>query len=987
MHMAINLRFRFSALVIFFGVFIGFLGAVPGLSLGQSGTISGKVTDATTGESLPGASILVKGTTIGAATDHDGTYSIPYAPAGRDSLLISYIGYHSQVKPVTVKAGETVTVNFELTSLSVQGQEVVVSVQATGQKQAINQQLSSNTIENVVSESRIRALPDVNAAESVGRLPGVSIERSGGEAQKVAIRGLSPKYNVVTVNGVKIPATGGSDRSVNLSIISSNMLDGITLKKVVTPDMDADVLGGTVDLKLKEAPDSLDFGASIQGGYNKLKSFYGNYKFDAHLSDRFFRKRLGIIASFNADQFNRSANIYSGSYYYGITTGTNEGFLGLQNVTLRENNVVRSRIGGSVLFDYRIPLGKITLNSFYNRLDNNSLNHINQIDVEQGRHYVQLVHDPQNINSIFTGALGFEKNLKWVQIDASVSRSVTVGKDPSNYSFEFDREGGVFLTLPTQETEATDIPGMVSNAIDTLRLENMYHNSLHRNEHVTGTKLNLKFPFHLNDEISGYFKTGGELHWLDRTNNQEQVGRSGMQYNNPYYNAMAKVDPELQLDTLYKYYQYMPMAPFSNNYYRPNFLEGEFGSQPLSFAPRLSLMRRLYNDLAAVGDTVTYSIPSLGNDYSGKERYEAAYVMAELDLGPHITFLPGIRYEYNYTRYNGERFREITINNSEGPPGDLKYLTSIRRNQYWLPMFQLKIKPVNWFDIRLARTETLTRPDFIQYAPISHINSYQSYARAANSQLKPAKATNYDAALSIYENHLGLFTADVFYKDIEDLIFQTRYYLGNGITPLPGMHVPSSWYHGATPTVDTYQNNPYKTTYKGFELSWQTNFWYLPSVLKGLVLNVNFTRIFSKTHKHIYDSHYTTITFPPPPRSVLSITDTSITVRMPDQPKYIANMTIGYDFHGFSARLSYLYQTDQVSYISDTITRMLDQYTGGYYRWDLALKQNLPMGFQIFANLNNLNNRRDHSYQGDSDHPTYVQDYGFTVDIGLRYQF
>ena len=76
----------------------------------------------------------------------------------------------------------------------VESETVIVSAQAAGQVAAINQQLSSNTIVNVISEEKIQELPDANAAEAIGRLPGVSIQRSGGEANKITLRGLSDKY-------------------------------------------------------------------------------------------------------------------------------------------------------------------------------------------------------------------------------------------------------------------------------------------------------------------------------------------------------------------------------------------------------------------------------------------------------------------------------------------------------------------------------------------------------------------------------------------------------------------------------------------------------------------------------------------------------------------------------------------------------------------------------------------------------------------------
>ncbi|NIA30083.1 MAG: TonB-dependent receptor [Actinobacteria bacterium] len=176
-------------------------------------------------------------------------------------------------------------------------------------------------------------------------------------------------------------------------------------------------------------------------------------------------------------------------------------------------------------------------------------------------------------------------------------------------------------------------------------------------------------------------------------------------------------------------------------------------------------------------------------------------------------------------------------------------------------------------------------------------------------------------------------------------------------------------------------------TYKGFELEWQTHFWYLPSIFRGLVLNVNYTRIFSEVEKQLYFNKKGDI-LPGswPPRRENILVDSSRTARMPDQPAHIANVTLGYDYKNFSARLSYLYQADKVTFISTEPT--LDNFSGSYSRWDFTLRQKLDWGVEVFANFNNLNGTPDRSFRGDAlVNPTYIEYYGFTMDAGVRYRF
>src|SRR6056297_2912210 len=171
--------------------------------------------------------------------------------------------------------------------------EVIISTQARGQRAAINQQFASNLVINVVSSEKMQELPDANAAESIGRLPGVSLQRASGEASKVVIRGLSPKYSNVTLEGVKMASTG-QDRSVDLSMIQGDALGGIEVSKSLRADQDADAIGGTVNLRLSEAPKKRKIDLMVQGGYANISRDFDNYKLTGGFSDRFWDNKLGL---------------------------------------------------------------------------------------------------------------------------------------------------------------------------------------------------------------------------------------------------------------------------------------------------------------------------------------------------------------------------------------------------------------------------------------------------------------------------------------------------------------------------------------------------------------------------------------------------------------------------------------------------------------------------------------------------------------------
>ncbi len=151
--------------------------------------LKGVVTDSLTNDELIGANVFLVNTSLGAATNIEGKFVITSITEGSYKVRVSYIGYKQKDIDVQIKSNQTLELNVQLVLDVIQSDEVVVTGQMMGQISAINQQLSSNTILNVVSEEKIQELPDQNAAETIGRLPGVSITRSGGEGNKVILRG------------------------------------------------------------------------------------------------------------------------------------------------------------------------------------------------------------------------------------------------------------------------------------------------------------------------------------------------------------------------------------------------------------------------------------------------------------------------------------------------------------------------------------------------------------------------------------------------------------------------------------------------------------------------------------------------------------------------------------------------------------------------------------------------------------------------------
>ncbi|MCD6598437.1 MAG: carboxypeptidase-like regulatory domain-containing protein, partial [Bacteroidales bacterium] len=349
--------------LLFFTLFIF---VSTGIAISQN-SISGKITDEM-GNPLQYANIVVthsisNGTEtplksqIGGTTDQEGNYILLSIPNGKFIVKVIYIGYKAQTFQVDLGgANREVHQNISLKSYSRDLEEVVVTSQVKGQLSAINQQLSSTAITNVVASDRIRQNPDANAAEAIGRLPGITVTRSGGEASNIIIRGMPSQYNNITLNGIELPAASGDSRSASLAGISQYSLQGVEVFKSITPDMDANSVAGTVNMRLRTAPDSFNCNIMVQGGYNAQNNDFKNYKMAFNVGNRFFDNKFGIDLNISSERTNRSTQKLDAGYDWESGVRPEGESVPLYNTYIGLTDVSRivHRNSGTLVLDYRI---------------------------------------------------------------------------------------------------------------------------------------------------------------------------------------------------------------------------------------------------------------------------------------------------------------------------------------------------------------------------------------------------------------------------------------------------------------------------------------------------------------------------------------------------------------------------------------------------------------------------------------------------------
>lgn len=236
----------------------------------QTGKITGKIIDAKTGETLPGATAVIEGTTKGASADFDGNFSLNNVPAGKVNLIFSYISYDSKkFTDVEVKENDVTNINVQLEpSSSTTFSEVVVVVEMIKENNAALTLMQKNnvSVSDGVSAETIKRTPDRNTAEVLRRVSGVTII----EDKFVVIRGLADRYNVSFLNNSPLPNTEADKKAFSFDIFPANMLDNIIVNKTATPDMPGDFAGGIVQINTKNIPDRNFISLSVNGGYNTI---------------------------------------------------------------------------------------------------------------------------------------------------------------------------------------------------------------------------------------------------------------------------------------------------------------------------------------------------------------------------------------------------------------------------------------------------------------------------------------------------------------------------------------------------------------------------------------------------------------------------------------------------------------------------------------------------------------------------------------------
>jgi len=759
--------------------------SLPGTAGAQGGTgsIEGTVTGPA-GGGLQNVKVTIEGTNLVTQTDESGIYRLSTVPPGEHTVVFDYLGLQKASAAVTVVVGQTVTQDMTMAyggEIEVRGSPLLV-----GQARALNRQKNAINITNIVAADQIGRFPDKNAAEATQRIPGVSLNRDMGEGRYIIIRGTEARLNSTTVNGERIPSPEASVRNVALDTIPADLLESIEVTKALTPDMDGDSIGGTVDLVTGSAPEETRVSVALGANYSQLMEETapnGMFTFGSRFGAE---KDWGVLVSGSGSDTKRGADDIEPEY--------DDGYL--DELQLRDYTTERKRYGLTADIDFRASLtSNYYLKGLWTKYDDTELRRRKRNRVGKDA-LVRDIKDRTQESLIKSVAFGGENNIgESLVIDYHLMWNRSSEETIHQFTSAFEQEDVVFD--PNVSPDSIDPNNIQANPLNERAADFWFdsiedHTKTSAEEDVVGA-FNFTKGFYKNAGFSGLWKFGAKA----RSKTKEQ----------DYETFDLESDDDLN------------MVPFLDNWNSATpFFNGVYGNQIIPFFDP-TLMR----DLEASG--VLESEKNLEDDlvdYDITEDTFAAFVMGEFILGANTSLLGGVRMESTKNEYTAN---ELLID--EEGDAFVSPVTGDKKWTEWLPQFHLVYKTGEDSQLRAAVTRSLARPNFEQMAPWRFVNLEDREAELGNPDLNVTTAWNLDLMWEQYLQPVGIISAGVFYKDISDYIF---------------IFQVDEVIDGEDVEV-TQPRNGDKGTLAGFELAFQNQFTNWPGFWGGFGLYGNYTYV------------------------------------------------------------------------------------------------------------------------------------------------
>ena len=995
------LSVRTAVLLLLFAFFLPTLNT---LAQSAKGVLTGTVVD-NSGAALKGARLELQPLKLVGATDTEGTFILPEVPAGSYTLLVSYVGFKPIETKVDVAAGQTKNLAVKLGVASASEEILVTAERVHGEADAINQTLTADNLVQVLPAEIILSLPNANGADSVGRLPSVTLYRIEGEGVYIQVRGTEPRLTNVTVDGITVPAPEPTVRQVRLDVLPSSMIDAVELNKTLSANMDADGIGGSVNIRTKTAGERPTFDGFMDGGYTNILNGRASTAEGLTVGNRFGKdKRFGILLNgaydYNGrgiDNFQPALDPYStfAAPFY-------------DSNTIRDYRYYRYRYGMSGAADYKLNDNtSFFANGIYSDLK----------DWGDKWYYKPVSHvlsAPGVYSSKAAKAPAFYTSSK--RPNASVGTLILGGRHIGNkswftavtsasYSYEVDSAGNpkadfswigpsLGKTCDYSLTGAADkYHPHFGNCDNTSSSPLLVASNWVLKDLTTSTGRDSQLNLSAASSYARNYTAGGHFGTLEMgfkfTNGHKSQDATETVYDNALTTGAPLGNPMTSVESGFH----------NTDYFGGNYFGGNFG--PVSdFNKVLALTNaNATGSISGNVDALATAGNTAPNLFSFVEQVTAGYMMNTIDLG-RLHMQTGLRFENTNMNTLGHTLCYYT-NKTYATCGVTSYtgtakawvVNAVKNNPSYLdvlPSVQLRYALNKDSALRAVYARGVARPDPYQLVPYVTEDSTATPSPTAaigNPNLRPEHANNYDLLYETSLHPLGMIQAGFFFKQLTAPQVPTTIPGSVNIASLPAGMIPPAElqaianYPGDSVSIMVNGQNAYLY---GFEASYQQHLAFLPGVLGGLGINANYSYTNSQEkglplradQPHLIDQAATTWKISP-----------------------------SYDTKRLSVRAGFAYDGPSLfsyNYLSPTFFSASnnpdpvglgptgptgDVWTLAHYQVDAQASYRIWRGLSVKVVGLNLNNEVFGYYQGSDQFINQREYYKPTYTAGLRYNF
>lgn len=888
------------------------------------GRIEGQIKATEQGIALQGAKVRIAELNREAVSQRDGRFVFLDVKPGNYTLITSYIGADDMTRAVIVQDQKTTRENFQLSGVSGLVENVIVIGQAAGINKSLNKQRSADNIITAVSADAIGQFPDTNVSESLQRLPGLSIERDQGEGRYVRVRGMGPDFNAVTINGVGVPGPDADRRAVALDVIPSDLLENLTVTKSLTPDMDANSLGGSIDVQSLSAfdRDGFFYQLTAEGSYDD-NTEETSPKVAATASNQF---SLGgdynnVGVAFGVSSFKRefgSDNVETGGEW-----DFEEGEARLKELEQRDYRITRERSGVTLNLDYKASDNTdLYWRNLYSEYTDSEIRLGNVIEFEDAlaegensnAEVQRELKDRTETQKILSTSLGGQTRMdKWT-LDYRVAYSKSSEDEPQNIA------GAVFkIDDDVIADEVFDLSYTNTRKVLIAAPASYYQAASYKLDEVELGSTNT------NDESTAIN--------LDFTRDLELVGNSAQLKFGVKHSEREK-DNNVDIWIAEDFIGDTSLSAFSGG--EADYQLGQFGNTINASRVKAAIQ-------APEADEEESSI----GDYDVTEDTSAAYVMGRVDINDW-RILTGVRYENTDFTAQG--------NSYDADAEEVSAQFFENSNDYFLPALHIRYSISDKTQVRAAWTNSVVRPGFAQLSPGRLIEEDDGDIEAefGNPDLKSLESSNIDLGIEHYPGVASVISAFAFYKSIDNFVYQTD--LGG-----------TAGYEDFDKAI-TFVNGD-KADIVGIELAASKQFSSLPSPWNGLLIGGNATFVDSTAEIGGFD-------------------DGEFIARdipMPSQSDTSANFMVGYESDSISMRLSANYKSNYLLEVLEPMEADYDVYVDDQIQLDFSLRYYLTDSIKLHFEALNLTDEVYYSYVKDTQYNAQYESYGPTYKLGITF--